>query len=62
MSPICFAKLSTNPFSVVVLVSADEFSNIASNARLISTARVPSAIFTMYQPTLPLASVLFSSR
>ena len=31
MSPICFAKPSTNPFSVVVFVSADELANIPSN-------------------------------
>ena len=62
MSPTCLAKLSTNPFSVVVLVSADEFSNIESNVRLISSARLPSSILTMYQPTSPSPNVRFSSR
>ena len=31
MSPICLAKPSTKPFSVVVLVSADELANMLSN-------------------------------
>ena len=31
MSPICLAKPSTKPFSVVVLVSAAELANISSN-------------------------------
>ena len=37
MSPTCLAKPSTNPFSVVVFVSADELANISSNVRLSST-------------------------
>ena len=53
MSPICFAKLSTNPFSVVVFVSADELANISSNVRLSATACDGSAILTTYQPTCP---------
>ena len=55
MSPTCLAKPSTNPFSVVVLVSAEEFANIESNVAPICCARDPSAIFTMYQPTCPCA-------
>ncbi len=51
MSPICFAKLSMKPFSVVVLVSADEFANMSSNVCAISTDRDGSSILTMYQPT-----------
>ena len=31
MSPICLAQPATNAFSVVVLVSAGELANIASN-------------------------------
>ena len=38
MSPICFAKPSMKPFSVVVFVSADELANISSNVRLNATA------------------------
>ena len=34
MSPIWLAKPSTKPFSVVVLVSAEELANISSNLRL----------------------------
>ena len=62
MSPICLAKPSTNPFSVVVFVSAEELANISSNVRLISTARDASAILTTYQPTVPSPIVRFSSR
>ena len=62
MSPICLANPSTNPFSVVVLVSADEFANISSNVRLSSTACDGSAILTTYQPTCPSPCARFSSR
>ena len=62
MSPICFANPSTNPFSVVVFVSADEFANISSNVRLSSTACAGSAILTTYQPTCPWPCARFSSR
>ena len=62
MSPICFAKPSMNPFSVVVFVSADELANISSNVRLSATACDGSAIFTTYQPTSPSPSARFSSR
>jgi hypothetical protein len=53
MSPICFANPSTNPFSVVVFVSADELANISSNVCARSTACDGSEIFTTYQPTCP---------
>ena len=35
MSPTCLAKPSMKPFSVVVLVSAEELANISSNAAAI---------------------------
>ena len=62
MSPICLAKPSTKPFSVVVFVSADELANISSNVRLSATACDGSAILTTYQPTRPSPSARFSSR
>ncbi len=62
ISPICFAKLSTKPFSVVVFVSADELANISSKVRLNSTDREVSAILTTYQPTSPWPTARFSSR
>ena len=51
MSPICLAKPSMNPFSVVVFVSAAELANISSNVRLRSTACAGSEILTTYHPT-----------
>ena len=62
MSPTCFAKPSTNPFSVVVFVSADELANMPSNFAPIAWACDGSAIFTMYQPTSPSPCRRFSSR
>jgi hypothetical protein len=61
ISPICFAKLSTKPFSVVVFVSADELANISSKVRLNSTDREvgdPDDI----PADLALPSARFSSR
>ena len=62
MSPICVANPSTNPFSVVVFVSAAELANISSNVRPNATACEGSAILTTYQPTSPSPSARFSSR
>ena len=62
MSPICLAKPSTKPFSVVVLVSAAELANISSNLAPIAWAWPGSAILTTYQPTRPSPCRRFSSR
>ena len=55
MSPTCLAKPSTKPFSVVVLVSAEELANMLSNFAPICCACEASAILTMYQPTSAVA-------
>ena len=47
MSPICFAKLSMNPFSVVVFVSAGELANLVEGPAQRHRLR-GVAIFTTY--------------
>ena len=53
MSPICLAKPSMKPFSVVVFVSACELANMSSKVWAIFSDCDGSLILTMYQPTSP---------
>jgi DNA-binding response OmpR family regulator len=52
----------TKPFSVVVLVSADELANMSSNVAAIACDRPGSSMRTTYQPTSPAPPCRFSSR
>ncbi len=62
MSPIWAAKLCASAFSVTVLVSAGEFSKMASMRRPTSAACDGSAMRTTYQPTIPLPYWRASSK
>ena len=63
MSPTCFAKPSTKPFSVVVLVSAEEFANMLSNFAPICCACDGVGNLHDVPPDQPLtAAARFSSR
>ena len=53
MSPICFTKLMLKSFSVCVLVSSGEFSNIASIVLLTARAWLASVSLRMKKLVRP---------
>ena len=53
MSPICLTKLMLKSFSVWVLVSSGEFSNIASTVLAVASARALSVSLRMKKFVLP---------
>ena len=54
ISPICLTKPRLKSFSVWVLVSSGEFSNIVSTVLLMASACLPSASFKMKKLARPL--------